>query len=146
MPASALEPFSEEMLQHRTASRADDLALSFTMAMIDFMHWDTNRHTGNGSGSGSDSGSRMSDGVQGVSHHRDRILQYSYSPSSSSSSSTTATTTTTTTSSPISQISSIPKISSSIPSSSTSSSVKWYKYPDFIIAMLLHPPTWSVWR
>ena len=25
-------------------------------------------------------------------------------------------------------------------------SIKWYEYPPFIIAMILHPPSWAAWR
>ena len=39
-----------------------------------------------------------------------------------------------------------PSISPSTSNPIDAGSVVWYEYPSFIIAMLLHPPTWSVWR
>lgn len=40
LSANILEPFSAEFIQHRTVSRTDDLALSFALAMMDFVEWD----------------------------------------------------------------------------------------------------------
>jgi hypothetical protein len=36
--------------------------------------------------------------------------------------------------------------SQSFTAESLKNSIQWYEYPTFIIAMLLHPPSWAAWR
>ena len=88
LSASALEPFTEELVKRRTASRTDELALAFALAMMDFMRWDLNRAseakrvgggTSSSSGSSSSGNSDGSDNSSSASS-MDAVNWYQYPP------------------------------------------------------------------
>lgn len=118
LSANILEPFSAEFIQHRTVSRTDDLALSFALAMMDFVEWDLLREAA----------------------RRFHNTQKAAGQSSSSSSSSTSTSTSSSSSTSTSSVS----VTSTL--QFLKEAMRWYEYPPFITQMLLHPPTWAAWR